>query len=360
MPPWRHTSVAPHSTASTTPLDLLDVEQIGIAAQVERERPLRERAEATLERADIRVVDVAVPHEGDGIADRLDSELVGDRGDMEEVGPARAEERHDLVDAHFFSREGALEHLADRRARASGPAGRQCHGEKLRRMHVAAGRPLVIARETFEIRCALHREANVGVEPLLGSAHVLGVDGEARGEGLARRLGGRAQDIQRGPRALRVHVIGGDRGDAAPVVDAGGNQRGELVGIGEVRWCLQMDIRRQQHPRRGNGPEVLVGVARGGARHRGTRLGQEVLDDDLLHVAVTLVRGGDRLQCFDPLGAVLADADEDAGGEGDLRESGGLEGGEAAFGGLVGSARMGPAGFGESCRERLDHHPLRG
>ena len=52
--------------------------------------------------------------------------------------------------------------------------------------------------------------------------------------------------------------------------------------------------------------------------HRGARLGQEVLDDHLLHVAVA-ARGRRAMasERVDALGAGLADADEDAGGERD-------------------------------------------
>ena len=51
------------------PCDLVDLEQIGAAAQVERQRALGEGAEPALEGADVRVVDVAVGDEGDHVAD---------------------------------------------------------------------------------------------------------------------------------------------------------------------------------------------------------------------------------------------------------------------------------------------------
>ena len=55
----------------------------------------------------------------------------------------------------------------------------------------------------------------------------------------------------------------------------------------------------------------------GAAVHRRARLGQEVLDDHLLHVAVAGVAGGDGLERRQPVGPVLADADQDPGGERD-------------------------------------------
>src|ERR687891_711914 len=47
----------------------------------------------------------------------------------------------------------------------------------------------------------------LGVEPLLGPADVIGVDGEARGEDLARRLGGQPQPVEFRPGPLRIHVV---------------------------------------------------------------------------------------------------------------------------------------------------------
>ena len=51
--------------------DLVQGQKIGIAPQVERKRTLREGTEPTLERADVRVVDVAVDDEGDVVADEV-------------------------------------------------------------------------------------------------------------------------------------------------------------------------------------------------------------------------------------------------------------------------------------------------
>ena len=78
----------------------------------------------------------------------------------------------------------------------------------------------------------------------------------------------------------------------------------------------------------GDGVQELVGRAGGRAVHGRARLGQEVLDDHLLHVAVAGVAGGDGLEGLDPVGPVLADADQDPGREGDGQLAGGLEGGQ--------------------------------
>ena len=73
--------------------------------------------------------------------------------------------------------------------------------------------------------------------------------------------------------------------------------------------------------------------------HGRPRLGEEVLDDHLLHVAVGAVGVGDGRQGADPLGARLADPDQDARGEGDGERAGRLQGGEPSLGVLSGAPR---------------------
>ena len=182
--------------------------------------------------------------------------------------------------------------------------------------------------EAFAVGRVEHGEPDRGVEPAVGVGRVLrddvlGIHREARCEDLARGLGGLAQPLERGPRSFGVHVVRRDRRDAAPVVDAGVEERREIVA--QVGGCLEVHLRTEHQPGRGDGPEVLVGVAGLVAVHRSAGLRQEVLHDDLLHVTVPGVALGDREERVDPLLARLADAHEDPGGERHLRAAGGLE-----------------------------------
>ena len=68
--------------------------------------------------------------------------------------------------------------------------------------------------------------------------------------------------------------------------------------------------------------EVLVEARLRVPRHPCARLGAEVLDDHLLQVAVTLVHRTERLQRLDPLGARLADPDQDPARERDPQLAG--------------------------------------
>ena len=98
-----------------------------------------------------------------------------------------------------------------------------------------------------------------------------------------------------GPRPLRVHVVGRDRRDAAPVVDA---------GVAAVARCCRGSERfgRRLHAHvRTEHDRAVATAARnssssgsGAAAHRGARLGPEVLHDHLLHVAVAAVEVADR------------------------------------------------------------------
>ena len=189
--------------------------------------------------------------------------------------------------------------------------------------------PGIVAAEALGVAAVEHREAQRRVEPALGVEGELGVDREAGGQREAARLGDLAEAVEGRPGALGVHVVGGDGGDAAPVVDAGVEQvrRSRRTGSGGAcRWISGGRISRA----RAMAWRKSSGGHGGGGVHRGAGLGQEVLDDHLLHVAVAAVGRGDGLEGLDAVGAVLADADEDPGGERDAELAGGLEGGQAA------------------------------
>ena len=73
-----------------------------------------------------------------------------------------------------------------------------------------------------------------GVEPRLAADDVLGMHGEPRGELEAALSGDRLESAQAGPGPLGVHVVGRERRDTAPVVDAGVEQGAALLEIDQV------------------------------------------------------------------------------------------------------------------------------
>ena len=115
-----------------------------------------------------------------------------------------------------------------------------------------------------------------------------------------------------------------------------------------------MDLGWQDRP---GEPDCIDEVVDGTCRvvaHEGVGLGYEVLDDDLLHMAESLVRGGDRLKGLNAIGSVLADADENARRERDCELACSVKRRQPPLGGFVRSATMrheiGAQGF--------DHHAL--
>ena len=167
------------------PLHLLHLEQVRLAAQVERERTLRERAEPALERAHVRVVDVAVADERDLVADDLAAELVGDLGDPHDLGPARAEQRDDLVDADLFAGEHAVEHFADRgRRRGAGASGGEQRAAASRSSRPGDHAPSRARPSESEATSTGVRTS--GSSHVVGIAHELGIDREARREDMIR------------------------------------------------------------------------------------------------------------------------------------------------------------------------------
>jgi hypothetical protein len=152
-------------------------------------------------------------------------------------------------------------------------------------------------------------------------------------------------------------VVDGHGRDPAPVVDARIEERAEVVA--QVGWRLDVHVGSEHDARRRGRPHQLLAIARRVMVHGGRGLGQEVLDDHLLHVPVAGVALANREQGVDALGARLADADEDPRGEGHTCETGCFKRRESAGRRLVGRAVVRSARLAESFGQRLDHHPLR-
>ena len=225
------------------------------------------------------------------------AELVGDLCDPNHLGPARAEQRDDLVDPDLLSGQHARENLTDGTAH-----GRDRRGQQPRRFEIVTpGRPRGVAREAFEVGGDEHRGADVGVQPLVGPPDELGIHGEPRREHEARGFRRVAQPVERGPRSFRIHVVDRQRRHATPVVDPGGQQGCEIVA--QVRWRLEVHVGGQDQPGDRDRPKELVRGARFGAVHRGAGLRQEVLDDHFLDVPVLEVGVRNRDECLDALGA---------------------------------------------------------
>ncbi len=194
-----------------------------------------------------------------------------------------------------------------------------------------------------------------GVTKLLSHESRVGpfrVDRETGGQHMPVLLSHLAQAVDCRPGAFGVHVVGCHRRHAAPIVDARAQQCREVLG--QVRGRLQVHLGGEHDPGCGDRPQVLLGRARGRCVHRRRGLGQEVLDDHLLDVTVPGMAGGDRPQRREAVGPGLADADQDAGRERDLKPAGRLEGGQPAGGRLVRRHAVARQGL----REGLDHHPL--
>ena len=108
-------------------------------------------------------------------------------------------------------------------------------------------------------------------------------------------------------------MIGGDRRDATPVVDAGVEQHTEVIT--EVWWCLNVNFGWQNQASRCDGPEEFILRTRRGMLHAGPQLRKEILHDHLLNVTVSGMRRRNGLERCDAVRAAFTEADEDAGCE---------------------------------------------
>ncbi len=363
------------------PPDLREIEVIGPAAQVFGELTLGKGTELASEIADIGVVNVAGHDIADHVAIDPLPQLVGRAAYRVEFPTARREEPDYL---RFVERLSGRASFQDRHQLpftlplrgplplptkvgrgASGILPRPACGERVgvrgyrgRRLGTGARHPIVRAGKALGVDRAQHCRAQRRVEPALGSARVSRVDRQPPDKRFAGCGGLLGQPIECRPRSLRVDVIGGDRRDAAPIVDAGGDHLGERTGV-QVGRRLDVHLRAEDQARDSDGPEVIVELRLRRLRHPRPRLGPKILDDDLLHMAIAVVQIAQRQQRLDALAPGLADADQDAGGERHRRLAGGADGFKPYRRILVGRAEMRPAAAAQPLGRALQHDALR-
>src|SRR5207245_10704196 len=190
----------------------------------------------------------------------------------------------------------------------------------------------------------------------LGARRELRVDRETlrKDEALAF---GRAPELgDQRPRFLGVDVVERERRDSAPIVET----RREEAGIDqrrEVRRRLDVHVWAQDEPRHRERPQEILERGLGRLPHRDPRLGAEVLDDDLLDVAVRFVEVADRDEGVDPLASRLADADEQTGRERDPELAGERDRAQAPRRHFVGRPIVREAAPEASPRHRLEDDP---
>ena len=288
MPPCMQTSVAPSSHASCGPVgDLVEGERVGVGVGA----PLGERAEPAADVADVGEVDVAVDDVGDLVADGLPAQVVGQPAHLlQQRRPRRSSA------SARARRTGCRGPSRPPRSAASPVGGRSSTARPgaVVRDYPVGGRPgtrVPVAVDVVEVRpavvgAALGVDGGVQVgaarptaKPPSGSCHGSPVGrtpglrqpvrrvasaatwpeirGSSHGSPARRTPGARsaaarsskphsavidAQPLQRGPGPLGVHVVGRQRRDAAPVVDAGARAA--------ARHSVEVDqVRRRLHPR---------------------------------------------------------------------------------------------------------------
>ncbi|CAB4885028.1 unannotated protein [freshwater metagenome] len=203
--------------------DILKREQIGLAAEIERHRPLGEAAELALERADVRVVDVPVVNPRDRVSDHLATQLVRELRDCHHLRPASTEQGREFLDTGLLSGAHSGEHLGNNTLQRRG----RVHQQRRRRVHqqrrgvVRSGipgsgaradehdvRPItrldrsrdalgevgarIVPSQRLGVGSVKHGKAHRAVEPAEWLGSELRVDREARCERVTAGLGGLA------------------------------------------------------------------------------------------------------------------------------------------------------------------------
>ncbi|MGY4277697.1 hypothetical protein ACVILE_003877 [Streptomyces sp. M18.1] len=201
-----------------------------------------------------------------------------------------------------------------------------------------------------------HVRAQARVQPGLAALDELRVDAQAFAHLEAGGAGPGGEFVDLRPGAFGVDVVDGERGDAAPVVDAGADQP-LVLGVHQIGRGLEAGGGAHDVPGDGHRGDQFVQFRVRHAAHRGVGLGAEVLDDQFLDA---VVGAGDLAQREQGLGALLvglADADQQTRGEGDGGAAGVLQDAQPDGRFLVRGAVVRAAGLGpQAGRGGLQHH----
>src|SRR5712692_4861172 len=141
-------------------------------------------------------------------------------------------------------------------------------------------------------------------------------------------FGGRPQPRNLRPGRLGIDEVTRDRRDASPVVDPGFKQP-RKCSITQIRRGLQIHLAVENKQRSDNRPQHLFLRRLRVRGHRDSRLGAEILDDDLLNVAETPVQLANRDERVHALHERLTNADQNPGGERNPQKAGFFHGAEA-------------------------------
>ena len=153
-------------------------------------------------------------------------------------------------------------------------------------------------------------------------------------------------------------MIARHRRDPAPVVDPRIDQLGKAFVI-EIGRRLHRDFVGQHDPRGGEHAQEVLAARHWPLRHFGPGLGQEILDDHFLQMAVPGMDIAQRQQRFDPLFRRFADADQHAAGHRHPGAARSFERGQAHGRCLVGRAIVRPALLQQPFRGAFEHQPGR-
>ena len=163
-----------------TPDDLVQRDEVRRAAQIRRELPFRERAEAAAEVADVRVLDVPRDDVGHLVAAHLAPQRVGRGADACRLVPARLQQARDLVLAELCAVQVERHRVA---------ADDERHADRVARS------PRVVARQPARVRSTKDVGHDRRVEPAVALGDVLRVHGQTRRELEPTRAGRLGEEL---------------------------------------------------------------------------------------------------------------------------------------------------------------------
>ena len=219
------------------------------------------------------------------------------------------------------------------------------------------GRPEIVTRQTIFVHRPKDGRADGRIEPTVRE-YVERIDWQPGRQHFAlfRRSVPKTHHFR--PWRFGVHMVRRHRRYPAPVVYARIDKRRE-IGTAEVGRRLDRHGWTEHRAGGRNGPQEFVEIRFRCIRHPRTRLGTEILNDDFLNVAITVMQVAYRFERCGPFVARLADPDQNTGRKRNPGLSRQPDRFQSRCGILVGRSVVRAAAPRQVRRDAFEHQPHR-
>ena len=289
-------------------------EIVRLTSQVLTHLAFGKGAELALEVTHIGVINIPVNAVGHFIAGKFLTEPICGLTDCNEIITSSLEQAYNIRFTESFT---LFSPGKDRgQIRHGRGTGNTCHSGQVgfRWRFNSPCRPFLRSCETRTVDGIQHMRLNQRIGPFTRFLGVGGIKRQTFNQQFTsvRRFIGQVGQVR--PGGLRIDKIRSHRGHSTPIIDPCINNLLEHTRR-EVGWRLNIHRRTENDSCHGNGPEQFIQVGFRRINHQGVRFSPEILNNDLLDMAIGLIGVTQRQERLQSLVAGFTDTYQDARGK---------------------------------------------